>query len=174
MATPEEIDQLAKAKLSHRIGVRKELKNLPSILQDGEPVLNLASGEYDGRQGLVVATDRRVLFYEKGLGRSRQEDFAFSKISSVQSETGMVNGKLIIFASGNKAVIEKVYPKERATEFGDFLRARISDTPASGDGGAPAAASPAERLKRLEAMKADGLITEDEYEERRKAIIADL
>lgn len=170
MTTPEEIAELAKAKLSHRLGVRKELKQLPSLLQEGEPVLNMAAGQYDGRQGLIVATDRRVIFYEKGLGRSRQEDFGFSKISSVQSETGRLSGKLIIFASGNKAVIDSILPKERAPELGDYLRTKIAD----GESHAPVAESPAARLRRLEEMRGQGLITDGEYEDRRRAIIAEL
>ena len=32
-----------------------------------------------------------------------------------------VNGGLKIFASGNTAVIEAVYPKERAPEIGDYI-----------------------------------------------------
>lgn len=124
--TVDEIEALAKEKLAHRFGVRKELKQLPSLLQEGKPVLNMAAGQYDGRQGLLVVTDRRAIFYEKGLGRSRQEDFPFSKMSSVRSETGRMRGKLTIYASGNSAVIEDIYPKSRALEIGDLMRDKIS------------------------------------------------
>jgi len=177
MATTDEIEQLANAKLRSRLGVRKELKNLNSILHEGEPVLNMASGRYDGNEGLIVATDRRVIFFEKGLARSRQEDFTFSKVTSVQSETGMLGGKLIIFASGNKAIIDHVFPKERATELGDYLRARIADAPpaaAAPTANGPAASSPQERLRRLQNLKDEGLISAGEYDERRTAILADL
>ena len=103
MTTTEEIQELADQKLpQNRFGVRKELKTLHELLHEGETVLNLGSGVYGGGQGLVVVTDQRVIFYARSLGRSLQEDFRYSKISSVQSETGMLgNGKLVIFASGN-------------------------------------------------------------------------
>ena len=68
-----DLRELANKKLRHKLGVKTELKNLPSLLHENEQVLNLAAGHYDGHQGLLVVTDRRLLFYEKGLGRSRQE-----------------------------------------------------------------------------------------------------
>ena len=100
------IDELAQKKLSGSIRwlVNKELKKLPKLLAEAEDVISLGQGLYDGKNGLVVLTSRRVLFVEEGMFRSRLEDFPFDKISSVQTEKGFINGKLIIYASGNKAV----------------------------------------------------------------------
>ena len=180
MTTTEEIQKLAEQKLQqNRFGVRKELKTLHELLHEGETVLNLGSGVYGGGQGLVVVTDQRVIFYARSLGRSWQEDFRYSKISSVQSETGMLgNGKLVIFASGNKADIHTIYPKERAGEIGDYVRSRLAaDSPggaAQGSGSAPTDADPAERLRRLKSMLDEGLVSAEEYEEKRSAILGEL
>ncbi len=179
MTTTEEIQQLAEQKLQNRFGVGKELKTLHELLHEGETVLNLGSGVYSGGQGLVVVTDQRVIFYARSLGTSRQEDFGFSTISSVQSETGMLgHGTLVIFASGKKAVIHSIYPKERAGEVGDYVRSRLAaDSPAAaaqGSGSAPTDADPAERLRRLKSMLDEGLITAEEYEEKRGAILGEL
>ncbi len=179
MTTAEEIQELAEQKLQNRFGVRKELKTLHELLHEGETVLNLGSGVYGGGQGLVVVTDERVIFYAKSLGTSRREDFRFSKISSVQSETGMLgHGTLVIFASGNKAVIHSIYPQERAGEVGDYVRSRLAaDSPAvaaQGPGSAPTDADPTERLRRLKSMLDEGLISAEEYEEKRSAILREL
>jgi Bacterial PH domain/Short C-terminal domain len=180
VTTTEEIQQLAEQKLQNRFGVRKELKTLHELLHEGETVLNLGSGVYGGGQGLVVVTDQRVIFYARSLGRSRQEDFRFSRISSVQSETGMLgHGKLVLFAaSGNKAVIHSIYPMERAGEVGDYVRSRLaansSVAAAQGSGSAPTEADPAERLRRLRSMLDEGLISAEEYEEKRGAILGEL
>jgi hypothetical protein len=56
--------------------VHKELKKLPSMLHEHECVLNLVQGRYEGNQGLIVATDRRVMFIDEGIVRSHREDFA--------------------------------------------------------------------------------------------------
>ena len=179
MTTKEEIQQLAEQKLQNRLGVRKALKTLHELLHEGETVLNLGSGVYEGKRGLVVVTDQRVIFYDRSFGSSRQEDFRFSKISSVESVTGMLgNGKLVIFASGNKAVIHTVYPKECAGEVGDYVRSRLAaDSPvaaAQESGSAPTDADHAERLRRLRSMLDEGLISAEEYEEKRSAILGEL
>ena len=69
----EKIAELAENKLRMKLGVKRELKGLAELLAEDEEVLNLARGEYDDRQGLVVVTDRRVLFTEQGMARSRLE-----------------------------------------------------------------------------------------------------
>ncbi len=165
-----EIRELARQKLRHTIGVRRELKAVHELLAEGEMVLNLAAGGYDGRQGLLVVTERRLFFFEKGMARSRQEDFPYSKVSSIQTETKMTSGSLVIFVSGNKAVIKQVMPKERVAEIGEYVRSRISDGPPRVDAPAGPTGAP-ERLRSLQAMLDQGLISPDEFESKRREIL---
>jgi Bacterial PH domain/Short C-terminal domain len=179
VTTTEEIQELAEQQLENRAGVRKALKTLHELLDEGETVLNLGSGVYEGKRGLVVVTEQRVIFYDRSFGSSRQEDFRFSKISSVESVGGMLgNGKLTIVASGNQALIHTVYPREYAEEVGDYVRSRLAaDSPAvaaQGAGSAATDADPAERLRRLKSMLDEGLISAEEYEEKRSAILGEL
>jgi hypothetical protein len=173
-----DIRALANQKLRYKMGVRRELKHLPDILAEREAVLNMAAGEYDGAQGLLVVTERRLVFFAKGMTRTRQEDFPYSKLSSLQTKTSMMSGQLTIFVSGNKAHIKSVLPKERVIEIGEYVRGRISDTPESPSLSAPATTSaespPAERLRSLQSMRDQGLITADEFEAKRAQILADL
>ncbi len=170
---PGEIRALADKKLAYKMGVRRELKALHEILGEGEAVLNMAAGEYDGRQGLLVVTERRLIFFEKGLARSRQEDFPYSKVSSIQTETKMMSGRLIIFVSGNKALIKSVLPKERVVEIGEYVRQRISDAlpnpPVPAPGSIPT--GPAERMRHLQAMRDQGLVTDEEFQAKRSEIL---
>jgi Bacterial PH domain/Short C-terminal domain len=179
VTTTEEIQELAEQQLQNRVGVRKALKTLHELLHEGETVLNLGSGVYEGKRGLVVVTEQRVIFYDRSFGSSRQEDFRFSEISSVESVGGMLgNGKLIIVASGNQALIHTVYPKEYAEEVGDYVRSRLAaDSPAvaaQGGGSAATDADPAVRLRRLKSLLDEGLISAEEYEEKRSAILGEL
>lgn len=169
--TIETIEQLAKEKLAHRMGVKKELRNLPKALHDGEDVVNLARGKYDGKQGLVVVSDRRIIFLSEGIGRHKLEDFPYDKISSVQSEKGIVNGGLKIFASGNTAVIDDVYPKERAVEIGDYVRMRLQ----KGHDPTPAAADdPMEQIRKLGELRDAGVLTLEEFEAKKTDLLARL
>ena len=58
------------------------------------------------------------------------------------------------------------------------MRSRLAaDSPAAaaqGSGSAPTDADPAERLRRLKSMLAEGLISAEEYEEKRRAILGEL
>lgn len=169
------IAELAEKKLNMRLGVRKELKKLTEKLAEDEEVVNLARGQYDGKTGLVVVTDRRIVFTEQGMVRSRLEDFAYEKISSIQTETGVVFGKLTIFASGNKAVIERVGPKERIPEIGDYVRNRISpgSSPTTPPAAGPAPeASPMDQLKQLGELREAGVLTDEEFEAKKAALLS--
>lgn len=174
-----DITVIADSKLSRQIrfAVRRELKKLPDVLAEGEVIETMAQGAYDRKNGLVVLTDRRVVFLEEGMMRHRLEDFPYAKISSVQSEKGMMYGKVTIFASGNSAKIENVHPKERAVEIGDFIRNRL-DSVGAAPTPPPAATTPQltpqERIVRITTMRDEGLLTEDEYQAKRAEILAEL
>jgi hypothetical protein len=114
------------------------------------------------------------MFVEEGMVRSRLEDFPYGRVSSVQSEKGMLFGKLIIFASGNKAEIKNVAPKDRATEIGDYVRTRIAESSqSSASPVAPTAASddPYEALRKLGELRDVGVISLEEFEEKKAALL---
>lgn len=82
-------------------------------------------------------------------------------------------GKLIIFASGNKAEIGNV-PKKDGKDFADLVRERIASAPGSAVPSthavhAPAAHAPAgsgslaDELKKLAELRDAGVLTEDEF-----------
>lgn len=169
------IEELAKSKLQMRMGVRRELKKLPDRLDEGEEVLNLASGSIGAKTGLIVVTDRRVLFFAASMASTHQEEFPYRSVSSIEATTGMMSGKMRIFASGNKAEIKDVYPKGAVDEIADFVRARIG-----GHHGASAGVHPsprpdaAERLRKLQRLRDDGLVTDAEFEAKRAELLSEL
>jgi hypothetical protein len=176
---PPALKELAQKKLSMAFMVRRELKKLPDVLGADEEVLNLARGEYDGREGLMAVTDRRIVFLEQGMLRHRFEDFRYEKITSVQTSTGIRSGKLTIFSAGNKHEIKDVHPKQRAVEIGDFVRAKTS--PDSGPATGPPItaavderADPMDQLRRLGELRDSGVITEEEFEAKKADLLGRL
>src|SRR5262249_40882505 len=124
----DSIAALAQEKLgaAGRVFVRREIRKLDGKLAESERVLNLARGLYLKKDGLIVLTDRRVLFVEEGMVRSRLEDFPYDKITSVRTGTKMVHGEVTIFVAGNNVAFSGIRPKERAVEIGEYVRHRIS------------------------------------------------
>ncbi len=157
---------------------RKEIKELPNILWEDETVENVIQGTYNNGNGILVATNRRLVFVDKGiLYGLKVEDFAYDKISSIQYETGMLFGKLTIFTSGNKAIVNNVL-KAKVRVFGDWVRARISAQKENVIQHQPTKqfnsqenVNIADQLERLAKLKEQGILTEDEFASQKKKLL---
>src|SRR5690349_19099478 len=97
--------EAARARMRSKIGSGKETKRLVGYLWEDENVERMAQGNYGRGVGLLVQTDRRLLFLKEGMTK-QTEDFPLEKVSSVQWSSGIGTGTLTIFASGNKAEIK--------------------------------------------------------------------
>lgn len=153
----------------------KEIKELPKILWEDERIEQLIQGMYNNGNGLLVATNKRLIFVDKGMIFGlKVEDFPYDKITSLQYETGILMGEITIFAAGNKAEI-KYLDKARTRVFAEFVRARV--TGASNHASAKSASPPqaddvVSKLERLAALKAQGILTEDELLEQKRRILS--
>ena len=160
---------------------RKEIKELPNILWGEEMVENIIQGTYNNGNGILVATNHRLVFVDKGIFYGlKVEDFPYDKISSIQYETGILLGKLTIFTSGNKAVIDNVV-KASVRTFGDSVRAKISapklNTSTQNVINVHSPSAPqdnsnvVEQLERLAKLKEQGILTEEEFAGQKKKIL---
>ena len=151
----------AKEKMRVRLGAGREIKRLTAHLWEGEIVERMTAGTYGVGQGLVVLTDRRLLFTKDGMMSQKTEDFPIAKISSVQWSSGMIQGSIIIFTSGNKAEIKNV-AKADGKEIVDLIRGCLSATPQSSP---PVAAQPsvADRLLKLGQLRDAGVLSDEEF-----------
>ena len=128
---------------------------------------------------MLVATNSRVIFVDKGLIYGvRVEDFAYDQLTSIEYKTGMIFGKITMFAAGNRAVISQI-PKEPAKDFADYVRARISNaSPQASVTPTRPPLSPQEpgqdfiaQLERLGDLKERGILTEEEFLAQKKKIL---
>ena len=164
-------------------GSKREIKELPKILWEDELPEQIVTGYYNDKSGLLVATDRRMIFLDKGfLGQLKVEDFWYDNISSMESTRGIVWGSITVYSSGNKAVIDKV-PKK---EIDDFVtaqrnklatRSRPRTTPVSPT--APvrpssSSHSPLDNLAKLNELYQQGVLTDEEYAKSKERILENL
>ncbi|MEX0996865.1 MAG: PH domain-containing protein [Flavobacteriaceae bacterium] len=155
---------------------KREIKELPNILWENENVENLIQGTYNNGNGILVATNKRLIFIDKGLVFGlKVEDFPYDKISSIQYSTGLLLGKLTIFASGNKAIIDNV-EKQRVRLFGDFVRNKISSK--ENENASPATSSNEKsqddivtQLERLAKLKEKGILTDEEFVQQKQKLL---
>lgn len=167
----------ATGKMSYKMGSKREIKRLPEHLWENERVDLLTGGTYGSGTGVLVLTDRRLLFLKDGVMSKTSEDFPLEKISSIQWSTGMLLGKMTVFASGNKAEINNVQ-KQDGKAITDAVRARITGVGASATEPPVAAASaPAsgpdvfEQLRKLSELHAAGILTEDEFAAKKQQLL---
>jgi hypothetical protein len=151
----------ASARMGSKLGGKREINKLHEHLHDREVVRYIAQGTYDGKQGIVVLTDQRLLFVFHGLMSQAVEDFPLDQLSSVQTTAGVVTGDLTVHASGNRAVIKSIV-KPDLKLLGDALRERIG-------AGKPVTAAPAapvdvaDQLAKFAALRDQGVLTEEEF-----------
>ncbi len=93
---------IAAGRLRQNYGSGRELKRLPDYLWENETVDTLCIGTYGRGQGILALTNRRLLFLHLGtVGGATEEDFPFSRISSIKWSTGMISGSIKILLTGN-------------------------------------------------------------------------
>lgn len=102
-----------------------ELGHLAGHLLQGEEVARIVGGTCGGGIGILVLTDRRVIFLRDGWTGQTFEDFPLEKVSSVQWTAGVMSGTLTIFTSGNKSAVTHM-DKDTGKALADDVRATIS------------------------------------------------
>jgi hypothetical protein len=156
---------------------KKEINELPKILAANETLDHMIQGFYNNGNGILVSTDRRLIFIDKGLLYGvKVEDFPLDKISSIQYETGLLLGKVKIHSTSNVATIENV-DKSAARKFSEFVRDKLSRPK---EQAAPvivqAAAQPSviEQIEKLAQLKEKGILSDDEFAEQKKKLLEKL
>ncbi len=166
--------QAAKDKMRVKWGGGREIKRLIEHLWEDETVEKMTTGQYGKGQGLIVLTDRRLVFIKDGRMSKTTEDFPLDKISSIQWSSRLALGTIIVFASGNKAEIKNVN-KDDGKEMVDLLRGRLS-SPSARDMAPAASEQPdvMEQLKKLGELRDAGVVTDEEFEAKKADLLARL
>lgn len=164
--------EAAKNKTQSRVGSGREIKKLETYLWEGERVALLASGQYGPGYGLVVLTDRRLMFIKDGLMSQTVEDFPLEKVSSVQWSAGIALGSLVVFTSGNKAEIKGMNKKD-GQQIADAIRARLSapHVPVAPTVHASGADDVYESLRKLGQLRDAGVVTPAEFDAKKRELM---
>jgi len=173
MPTLEEVKKMVKdlGELD-TFGTKKEIKYLPEILIDNEKILYLTSGLMDGNTWLITCTNRRVIFLDKGMVYGlKQIETPLERINSIQQKTGMMFGEIAIWDGSSKMEIKNVM-KKTVKPFVEAVNKAIDAVKKSNSGGGSSAASdPAAQLEKFAELKNKGVITEEEFQAKKKELL---
>ena len=179
MVTQEEVSTaIAQLKTYAKYLGKKELKVLPTILWEDELPEKAIYGSFNNGIGILVATNKRLIFLDKGMMSLKVEDFAYDKISSIQYSTGILSGEIVIYASGNKAMIQNA-TKDEVKAFADYTRARItgvsehaSMSPQMSNTNTSPQVTPMQAMQQLKELLAAGFINQVEYDAKKADILS--
>jgi Bacterial PH domain len=116
--------RLAAARVE-RLGIEEAkplLDRLTDLTAEGERVLDMAPGISTGHDGVLVITDRRLLF----VGLRHKLQLPYDRIASVATSGKLFRANLIVSTATGKTVIGGLDPSH-AAEIAAFTRRRIPD-----------------------------------------------
>jgi len=99
---------------------------LGDLVEDGEDVLDMAPGISAGHDGVLVATDRRLLF----IALRRTLAFPYEGLSKVAVRGKWFGARLALSTDSGTGVISGISPRH-AAEIADLVRSRIPGNAAS-------------------------------------------
>jgi len=162
---------------------------LAEHLEDGETVLALASGLMNQTETsnlmdggwntwLAVATDRRLLFLDHAMLTTSVDEqvIRLDRVQAVSSSQGFVLGKISIDLGARVLVVDNCV-KEHVKIWAKMANIAIAEREEAQT--APAAAAPVEsdpiaKLKELGALKEAGILTQEEFDTTKAALLAKL
>lgn len=132
------------------------------------------------RNGVLIATDRRVVFYAKKLRGFDLESFPFGNISSFEHGKSMMGHHVAFHASGNAVQVKWLQP---ATDFAAFIdvvkeamnaKHRAVEPAASPATASGSAVDVVELLKQLGGLRDAGVITAEDFEAKKTELLSRL
>jgi len=172
MQDPKKLQQsLRKIPTFNKFLARGEIKSLNKVLWEDEEPEDIIEGIYNRGHGLLVATNKRLIFIDKGIFSLTVEDFPYDKITSIMYHEGLIFGNIDIFVAGNREEIKQIL-KNRVRPFAEAVRNKISllssHVPQRSNGTDDKYAN----LEKLNELKEKGIISEREFNQEKRKILS--
>ena len=164
-----------------------ERKMLYRLLESDEHLECLCGGDFkansgeshiwrdSGRSfnsGVVVATDRRVIFLDKGIVSTEVAELTYKSIESISYSGGMMWGSLKFGLVGATTLpIENVKPKEQAKVFADTVRKHLNVGQTVAAPTVVQTASAMDELEKAAALYERGLLTREEFDAKKAQLL---
>ena len=118
--------------------------------------------------GVLLATNKRVVFFAKKLTGYDMESFPLENISSIEAGKGMMGHKFSFFASGNKVKMKWI-KNGNVEKFLEYVRNNIGKNSSSKS--APKTDIPTQ-IRKLAELKEQGILTEEEFKSKKSELLA--
>jgi len=176
MPTLKEVKEQINA-YTHRyiFWTKKEIRALPEILDDNERILAVTSGMRDSATWLLVCTNRRLIFLNRGMFFGlRQVQVPLDRIQSIDHSSVIVFGSISVWDGASAVGIGMVWepsilPFVKVTQEAMYASRKTQSHPA-----APASQPPdvATQLAKLAELKEKGHLTDAEFQAQKKKLLS--
>jgi len=165
-----------------------EVNELANILDEDEKVIAIVEGtyEYNNLKGIVLATQKTIMFIDKSIfGEVFKNKFPFTKITSIQHDTNLMSSGLKVFTTGFIAEFT-LYSRSAAKKFYESVEPYLirpgshSETfvekpqPQQESVKKEAPEIIFDQLEKLGELREAGILTEQEFAEQKKKLLAKL
>jgi hypothetical protein len=165
----EEIKNLPHSDL---FGTKKEVFELPNIIENDEKIKALTSGLTDGNTWLIVATNKRIIMLDKGMIYGvKQVDIPLNRINSISHSKGMLLGKISITDGAVTRTIENI-ANQTISFFCDTVKKEIElSKNAENTINTSNTYSAADEIMKFKELLDLGLLTQEEFNKKKKDIL---
>ncbi len=165
-------ERLTELGLSNLFGTKKEIKALPKYIDESEQIQYVASGLTGENSILLVLTDERMIFLDKGIAYGiRKTEIPLDKINSVSYEKGMLTSTLKMFTGAAPVEIRSIPNSSieplTAAINKEIKRSKQPKTVILNN----AATSVADEIRNFKSLLDDGIISQAEFDEKKKELL---
>lgn len=151
-------------------GSALDILGASEVLEADEVIEHAIQGTIDKAKGLLLATNRRLVFVNRGIFKTQSESFRYDKISSVQYQAGFLSTTIALLIDARTLKIDNVL-KPQGASFADYVRQRVDQGSASASAGAAAPPDLVSQLERLADLRTKGILTEAEFQEQKQKLL---
>ena len=149
-----------------------ERKMLYRLLESDEHLECLCGGDFKTNSGVAVATDRRVIFLDKGIATNEVAELTYNSIESISYSGGMMRSSINFGLVGATTLqIENVRPKEQAKVFADSVRKHLNAGQTVAAPTVVQTASAMDELEKAAALYERGLLTPEEFAAKKAQLL---
>ncbi|BBM45362.1 hypothetical protein JMUB4039_1363 [Leptotrichia trevisanii] len=150
-------------------GTKKEVKELPNIIGDDEIITYATSGVYDGHTWLVISTNKRIIFLDKGmLFGVNQIEVPLSKVNSIKYRKRFFLGEIEIWDGASMIKVTNIL-KRTLIPFVNAVNDSIEEfeklqKPLN-------QSSVADEIIKFKKLMDEGVITQEEFSKKKNELL---
>lgn len=167
------VQQLKDVNFSDSYMTGREILKLPELIQQDETIKYATSGFYDTNTSsvLIVVTNKRILFENKKLlFGSQNTEIPLEMVNDISYNSGMLMAKVSITSGTKDHKISQV-SKKTVTQLVDTIRHETELAKHPNEQQSSQSPSDIEQIKGLKDLLDSGILTQEEFEAKKKQIL---